>query len=94
MWDYPWADFKEKDYLGLFLAMKENLQENFFSLVLSNFCLGMELDISSVENKLERVEGNITATEGFDFTPPPPLKLPVSKWGDRDPPVLLTANSI
>lgn len=54
----------------------------------------MELDISSAENKHERVEGNITATEGFDFTPPPPRKPLVSKWGDRDPLVLLTANSI
>lgn len=39
------------------LARKENLQEKLFSLVLSYFCFGMELDISSAENKHERVEG-------------------------------------
>lgn len=51
--------------------MKENLQEKLFSLVLSNFCLEMGLDISSTKNNHERVEGKVTATEGFGFTPPP-----------------------
>lgn len=55
---------------------------NFFSLVLSNFCFGMGWVISSAENR-QRVEGNITATESFDFIPPPPQKLPVSKWADK-----------
>lgn len=59
--------------------MKENLEELFFSLVLGNFCFGMGWGISSAENKHERVEENITATDGFDFTPLPPRKLPVSK---------------
>lgn len=86
--------FQRKRLFRVISGYEGKSARKLFSLVLSNFCLGMELDISSVENKLERVEGNITATEGFDFTPPPPLKLPVSKWGDRDPPVLLTANSI
>lgn len=71
MWDYSWENFKENYYSGIFLATKESLQEHFFSLVLSNFCFGMRWCISSAENKHERVERNIAATEGFDFTPPP-----------------------
>jgi len=99
-WEIPifvrkcWTPSKKKDYSGQFLSRKKNLQEKHFSLVLSHFCIGTELDISSTENKHERVEGKRSQLLKASFSLLLPLEsCLVLKQGDGDLPVLLIAIS-